>query len=97
MKTIGELTLEELLRQLFLLFNESDAIEIESGIPIPAVLNRQGGTIYPWEALEIGQSFRAPHTRVSVTNANKRYFPKKFTGKTLQQHGVKYLRVWRVQ
>lgn len=35
----------------------TNGIEIEDGIAVPVVRRRQGGSIYPFDALEVGQSF----------------------------------------
>lgn len=38
----------------------SGGIEIDSGVPVPTVRRQSGGSIYPFDALEVGQSFHIP-------------------------------------
>lgn len=74
-------------------------IVIEKGVPIPP--DRRGGanrhasmSRWPWETLEIGDSFRVRSSGPNTTWANRRYAPKKFISR---QIGGRLYRVWRVE
>lgn len=75
-----------------------EKIKIEKGIPIPA----RGGSEahYPWENMEVGDSFLVPgkgktskSLYVMVTKANKRYSPRRFISRAVKGG----TRVWRIQ
>lgn len=67
--------------------------EIEDNVPLP---NHLGGTAYPFDRLEIGQSFFVPNKKLSSFTALTQYYKtklrRKFTCRTMDG-GV---RVWRV-
>lgn len=74
-------------------------IKIEKGIAIPTPSGR-GAPKYPWHEMEIGDSFFlkkdvVPMSRMysHISQANKRYAPKKFTLRKLE-NGV---RIWRTK
>lgn len=62
--------------------NETN-FEIDSGVPMPTVTRRTRAAIYPFDALEVGQSFHVPATderpnpakslASTVSSANRRY------------------------
>ena len=90
------MTIAEFCTALHALLYPADYSEIERGIPIPTLVSNKGGQIYPWDQLEIGDSFRMKYSRTPVSAANVRYAPKKFVGKTLSQNGVKFVRIWKI-
>lgn len=84
----------------------SAAIQIDKGIPIP-LLSRGGGRPWRWpfREMEIGDSFSTQFKdgetstkalrRVDYLYAGKR-LGRKYTGRTLEENGVRVVRVWRV-
>jgi len=74
------------------------SIEIEKGIPIP--VQSVGGRYakYPWDTMEVGDSFFVPGittVRFSMTSLTKRLKPKKFTARTMVKDSQNGVRVWR--
>jgi hypothetical protein len=72
---------------------------IDKGIPIPDPV-KSGRTIYPWHAMEIGDSFfvsldTVKTMRAQVTWANRRHAPKNFQCRVVEENGVKGERIWR--
>jgi hypothetical protein len=83
--------------------------KIETGIPIPEI--QRGGfrtETYPFQQLEVGQSFFVPGTTEkpnpakslasTVSSATRRYGKtdgRKFTIRTAEENGVKGARIWR--
>ena len=65
-------------------------IKIEKGIPIPP-LGRHA--IYPWDAMEVGDSFLAPRS-VNSAIASKRRAPKVFA---IRKQPDGSFRIWRVK
>lgn len=82
--------------------------KIKKNVPIPAII-RKGGCgkpKYPWNDMEVGDSFYAPDASMRkngnfnsvVHYANKLYTPKKFIQRTvIDENGNKVLGVWRVE
>ena len=71
--------------------------KIEKGIPMPAK-QRGAADFYPWEAMEVGDSFHIKGmqpARVSSLcyGASKRMAPKKFRSRATRGTGA---RVWRI-
>lgn len=71
--------------------------KIQKNIPIPTKMSTGRKSIYPFESMDIGDSFAAPagkakSVRSKVTKENK-LGDKKFTVRTID----KYIRVWRIQ
>ena len=69
---------------------QEQEIKIEKGIPIPPFGRR---AIYPWEAMEVGDSFLASKY-TNTTIAGRVYAPKRFSYR--KQPDGSY-RVWRVK
>ena len=70
-------------------------IHLDKGVPSP---DRHQRSKYPWDDMEVGDSFFAPGTKASSLNgAISMRRPKKFTRRTLVENGVKGIRVWRVE
>lgn len=76
--------------------------EIETGIEIPEVKRLGRKAKYPWEILEIGESFfitDPPRNRFGVvcagyaSTASKKYAPKKYTQRSVDGG----LRIWRIE
>lgn len=85
-----------------------DHVEIEDGIPIPAVgigNGRHGGNTDAMRKMEVGQSFvyRPRHAGVSLdTQCNNVYHAAKvaladrrFAVRKVEENGLKVVRVWR--
>jgi hypothetical protein len=69
-------------------------ITIDMDVPVPQV-DHSRGTPYPWKTLQLGQSFFAPVSQVSSTNwSHKTGF--KYTIRSVEEGGVKGVRVWRI-
>lgn len=69
--------------------------EIRSDIPIPEPL--RGVAKYPFDELEVGQSFFVPNASGSkLHSAAIRCKPKKFTVRRVNENGVWGARMWRV-
>ena len=74
-------------------------IKIEKGIPIPI---RTGHKKYPWEDLEVGDSFFCPGKKISQVNATM--CPIDYRGKrkfaartrTLEDDNEEGVRIWRI-
>ena len=74
-----------------------NSFTVEDGVPIPD--KRQPGrpSKYPFETMEIGQSFFAPGIKVrKVGNAARHYRPKRFRCRTVVENGIRGTRCWRV-
>lgn len=66
--------------------------KIDKNIPLPKSRNN-----YPLGDMEIGDSFFIPGaTPARMGSAFANYKPKKFSGRTVTEDGVKGCRVWRV-
>lgn len=68
-------------------------IKIDKNIPMPKLKIH-----YPFKELEIGDSFFVPGKKItdfggSINNAK----PKKFTLKSVEEKGVKGIRIWRIK
>lgn len=74
-----------------------NSFTVEDGVPIPD--KRQPGrpSKYPFDTMEIGQSFFAPGIKVrKVGNAARHYRPKRFRCRTVVENGIRGTRCWRV-
>lgn len=74
--------------------------KIEKGIPIPEGCGRWGNAKYPWERMEVGDSFFVPGRAAADMsgarqNAAKR-FGRAYGTKNETKDGVRGVRVWRV-
>lgn len=70
----------------------STAFLIESGVPLPSTHPRAK---YPWNALEVGQSFFIPNNFSNFNYINTRLAPKHFIFRVVTEDKVKGTRVWR--
>lgn len=82
------------------------AIKVDKGIPRPRGAGRRGGTKYPWEDMQVGDSFAVPlrgrpasavqaGLTSSKSGAQKKYGHKYVTS-VVDEDGVRVVRVWRV-
>lgn len=78
--------------------------EIEKGIPVPEIIERRASH-YPWEQMEVGDSFYAPvqgeedtvsrvRNRLNQARANAK---KKYGIDTIINADHKGVRVWRIK
>lgn len=68
---------------------------VEKGIPLPV---RQVAKKYPFEEMDIGDSFFVTDASVALIHANaRRYAPMRFTCRTVFEGDVKGIRVWRIE
>jgi hypothetical protein len=68
-------------------------VKIDKGIEMP---NKKDSRVkYPWESLEVGDSFLPSKDITSsiISSANKRYAPKKFTQRKTEEG----IRIWRIE
>jgi len=74
-----------------------NSFTVEDGVTIPD--KRQPGrpSKYPFDTMEIGQSFFAPGIKDrKVGNAARHYRPKRFRCRTMVENGIRGTRCWRV-
>lgn len=70
-------------------------IKVDKNITLPKPFRPGKPPIYPWEDMEIGDSFVAPSkVKSSVVAANRRHSPMKFTCRDM---GDGKFRVWRIE
>ncbi len=74
-------------------------IKIDKGIPITGA--QHGNIKYPFDSLEVGDSFavtveECPHMRSGLSRRGKE-LGAKFTSRRLIENGVKVVRVWSVE
>jgi hypothetical protein len=70
-------------------------VVIEKGIPLPG---RERRKKYPFEGMEVGDSFFVPDVSVMLLHAHaRRYMPRRFTCRTVVESDVKGIRVWRIE
>lgn len=74
-------------------------IKVEKGIPLPPV-RRGPGSKYPWDKLEIGDSFVVATAKLkgfypTIAKANMLRAPKHFCARTVNEGGRDVVRVWR--
>ena len=75
---------------------DSRTVTIEKGIPIPDP--GANHLKYPWTTMEIGDSFIArPQKRSSLSSVLRRYGPKRFITRKVNEDGVDKIRVWRIE
>ncbi len=76
-------------------------IPIDKGVPCP--IPRRGGRIYPWNRMEVGDSFFTPKDLRRVRAASHSFtslHPErclKYTARSVTENGVKGTRIWRTQ
>lgn len=74
-----------------------EPFKVDKGIPIPST--GRNAALYPWDAMEVGDSFLIPTERrpksfsTMLSKINDRKQPKRFAMRTVQGG----LRVWRVE
>lgn len=69
--------------------------KIEQGIEIPE--RRGRSKLYPFSQMNIGDSFFIPgKTSQSISTNFGHHKPMKFSARTMEENGVKGVRVWRV-
>ena len=71
--------------------------KVEKGIPI-----QSWGTSYPWDEMEVGDSFFAEGKKINVltsavSSRRKKYPEETYAARTRTENGVKGVRVWRVK
>jgi hypothetical protein len=71
-------------------------LKIDKRVPIPKGHNA-GGQTAALKALKVGDSFFAPGATSNSFTMRSYMRPKKFTIRTLEENGVKGVRVWRVE
>jgi hypothetical protein len=66
---------------------------IEKHIPVPTA--RRRGTIYPWNNMEVGDSFFVPNRDPQSFKNISRKYGKRFSARNWQEGTVKGSRIWR--
>jgi len=75
----------------------SDRFTVENGVPMVKVKQPGRPSKYPFDTMEIGQSFFAPGTRcATVVNAAWHQRPRRFRCRAVVENGVKGTRCWRI-
>lgn len=65
---------------------------VEKGIPVPP--DPRGRTsVYPWQSMEVGDSFFKPDTKVIIP---PKHPTRKWTQRTVEENGVRGIRIWRI-
>jgi hypothetical protein len=73
------------------------SFEIEDGVPMPKAQLPGCPPKYPFDTMEIGQSFFAPGMKVKkVGNAARHYKPKRFRCRSVIENGIRGTRCWRI-
>lgn len=71
----------------------TEVIQITKGVPTPSGRKAK----YPFRDMEVGDSFFAPGSSViGMHGCARRYRPMRFTCRTVIEHGVPGIRVWRI-
>lgn len=72
-------------------------IKVESGIPVPARTNRQGGrpSIYPFADLKVGESFFVPGKTVKTMSQTASKAAKRLGIEVITRTVEGGVRVWR--
>lgn len=76
-----------------------EPIKIDKNVPMPP--KPASRHIYPWDAMEVGDSFFAPDPKGELVRAQS--YPEgkkrgvKFASRTVTENGVKGVRIWRVR
>lgn len=74
------------------------SIVVDKGVPVPETRGGGGKQRYPWELLEVGDSFFAPgkiETFYTNTSAAGKRLGRKFIARKWEERGVQGVRVWR--
>lgn len=70
-------------------------VVIEKGIPLPS---RQVARKYPFDEMEVGDSFFVTDVSVVLLHAHaRRHSPRRFTCRTVVEGDIKGVRVWRIE
>lgn len=77
-------------------------IQIDKGVPIPTKMQLGRRSKYPFDLMEVGDSFFVPGRDGksfggTVTAARKRYTDLSFEMRTVKEDGVVGVRVWRTE
>jgi hypothetical protein len=67
---------------------------IQSNIPVPTTQRRRGKPKYPWPLMQVGDSFLAPHTRVTMSAYA---YGKRHNMKFVSLKEANGIRVWRTE
>lgn len=75
---------------------QSTTITLDDNVPMPTV-SRAAAKLYPWDTMDVGQSFFVPNGKTIGTQASKAgaKYGVKFTCRKVTEHGVEGVRVWR--
>ena len=75
----------------------TSSFKVEDGVPIAKVKQPGRPSKYPFDTMEIGQSFFAPGLKpMTVGNAARHKKPKRFRCRAVVENGVKGTRCWRI-
>lgn len=72
--------------------------KIEKGVPLPLARGSGSGAPWPFDEMEVGDSFFA--TQISTSSLltfARRHRPKRFTTRKVTENGVTGIRIWRIE
>jgi hypothetical protein len=73
------------------------SFEIEDNVPVPKVHQPGRPSKYPFDTMEIGQSFFARGISCrAVGNAGRHKKPKRFRCRSVIENGIRGTRCWRI-
>jgi hypothetical protein len=77
--------------------------KLDDNVPIPETSRGERPSKYPWDTMNVGQSFFVPGAKQSTFNTltagrTKKYNgERKFISKAVTEDGVEGVRVWRIE
>jgi hypothetical protein len=81
--------------------NNGEGFKIDKGVALPDAKGGGGKAKYPWEALDVGDSFFSPGAKIetfyTLTSAASKKFARKFLARKWDEAGVAGVRVWRTK
>ena len=79
----------------------STQFKIDKGIELPKRKAPVSHRKYPWDELEVGDSFFIPKKKIvgigNIRLAAEKRLNRKFSGRSVVEHRVKGVRVWRTE
>lgn len=76
-------------------------IKIDKGVPLPEPSKRGPKHVYPWEKLQVGDSFFVPGKKTNTFGGQLTRFKKsagiKCVIRTVTENNVKGVRIWRIE
>ena len=70
----------------------NEIVKIDKGVPLPTARRK-----YPWDEMEVGDSFFSPVGQATLMTQSRRRSDRKFTSCAVEENGVRGTRIWRVK